>query len=180
METHTENTYHLASVEVIVAAKVTRFSAPEIKNMVAKGLEVLPTSCEYSGVVYSPWSSRGDLLQCELLLGFLSDEEWEKWVLQIFGNQIDKPMEQLPAIVEALCTGKVGKHRGWASKLNKTNESQREAIQTPTKFFDSIDKTRYEGVPQVRRFVLSCNNTFDKYCEVEGKRLHGKGLATTK
>ena len=179
METHTENTYHLALVEVVVAANVIRLSAPEIKNMVAKRLEVLPTSCEYLGIVYSPWSSQGEVLQCELLLGFLSDEEWEKWVLQMFGNQIDKPMDQLPAIVEAVCTGNVGKHRGWASKLNKTNDAQRDAIQTPTKFFDSIDKTWCEGVPQVRRFVLSCNNKFDKCYELGGERLCGKGLATT-
>jgi len=112
METHTENTYYLASVEVVVAANVTRLSAPEIKNTVAKRLEVLPTSCEYSGIVYSPWSSQGEVLQCGLLLGFLSDEEWEKWVLQMFGNQIDKPIDKLPAIVEAICTGNVGKHCG--------------------------------------------------------------------
>jgi hypothetical protein len=113
-----------------------------------------------------------------LLLGFLSDEEWEKWVLQMFGNQIDKPMDKLPAIVEAICTGNIGKCRGWASKLNETNNAKLDAIQTPTKFFDSIIKEWHDGIPQVRRFVSSCNNRFDKGYKLGGKRLCGKGLAT--
>jgi hypothetical protein len=178
METHTENIYHLASVTVVVAANITPLEAPEIENMVAKRLEVLPTSCEYSGLVYSPWSSRGTVLECELLLGFLSNKEWENWVLQMFGNRIDKPMDKLPVIVEAICAGNVGKRRGWASKLNETNNAQRDAIQTPEKFFDSTIKEWHNGVPQVRRFVLSCNKKFDKGSELGGKRLCGKGLAT--
>jgi hypothetical protein len=180
METHTENTSHLALVTVIVATNVTPLSALEIENMVAKRLEVLPTSCEYSGIVYSPWSSEGTVWECELLLGFSSDEEWEKWVLQMFGNQIDKPIDKLPAIVKAICTGDVGQDCGWASKLDETNDAARDAIQTPTKFFDSIDENWYKGVPQVRRFVLSCNNKFDKCYKLGWGRLCGKGLATTK
>jgi hypothetical protein len=54
METYTENTYYLVLVIVVVTANVTRLKAPKIKNMVVKRLEVLPISCEYSGLVYSP------------------------------------------------------------------------------------------------------------------------------
>jgi hypothetical protein len=116
METYMKNTHYLVS-------NVTPLEAPEIKDMVARRLEVLLTSCEYPGLVYSPWSSHGGVLECELLLGFSSDEEWEKWVLQMFGNQIDKPMDKLPAIVEAICTGNVGKRRDWASKLDEMNNA---------------------------------------------------------
>jgi hypothetical protein len=54
IETHTENTYYLALVKVVVATNITRLKAPEIGNMVAKRLEALPISCEYSGLVSSP------------------------------------------------------------------------------------------------------------------------------
>jgi hypothetical protein len=40
METHTENTHYLASVKVVVAANVTPLEAPEIKNIVARRLEL--------------------------------------------------------------------------------------------------------------------------------------------
>jgi hypothetical protein len=69
--------------------------------------------------------------------------------------------------------------RNWYVKLASRDVTfNRDAIQTPTKFFDSIIKEWYNGVPQVRRFVSSCNNRFDKACELGGKRLCGKGLAT--
>jgi hypothetical protein len=49
-------------------------------------------------------------------------------MLQIFGKQIDKPIDKLPAIVEAIYTGNVGKRCGWASELNETNNAQRDTI----------------------------------------------------
>jgi hypothetical protein len=54
IETYTENIYYLVLVKVVVAANAIRLSAPKIKNMVTKRLEVLFINCEYSGIVYSP------------------------------------------------------------------------------------------------------------------------------
>lgn len=110
-----------------------------------------------------------------MLLGFSSEKALEDWVSELFGNHIDKPVDKLPAIVEAICKGNVGKGHSWTSKLDETNNAQL-VIQTPTNFFDSIVKERYEGVPQVQRFVSSCNKKFDKACELGAERLRGNGL----
>merc|ERR1712000_569410 len=178
MTTHTKNTHHLASVTVQVAENLTSASAFEMPDIVAERLKALPTSCEYSGLAYFPPSSFGEVLDCILLLGFSSDKALENWVSQLFGRHIDKPVDKLPGIVEAICRGKVGEGDDWASKLGEPNKAQLNAIQTPTKFFDPIINDWYEGVPQVQQFVLLCNQSFDKGCGRGSKRLCGNGLGT--
>merc|ERR1712144_106004 len=178
MTTHTKNTHHLASVTVQVAENLTSASAFEMPDIVAERLKALPTSCEYSGLAYFPPSSFGEVLDCILLLGFSSDKALENWVSQLFGRHIDKPVDKLPGIVEAICRGKVGEGDDWASKLGEPNKAQLNAIQAPTKFFDPIINDWYEGVPQVPRFVLLCNQSFDKGCGRGSKRLCGNGLGT--
>ena len=178
MTTHTKNTHHLASVTVQVAENLTSASAFEMPDIVAERLKALPTSCEYSGLAYFPPSSFGEVLDCILLLGFSSDKALENWVYQLFGRHIDKPVDKLPGIVEAICRGKVGEGDDWASKLGEPNKAQLNAIQTPTKFFDPIINDWYEGVPQVQQFVLLCNQSFDKGCGRGSKRLCGNGLGT--
>merc|ERR1711939_229657 len=103
MTTHTKNTHHLASVTVQVAENLTSASAFEMPDIVAERLKALPTSCEYSGLAYFPPSSFGEVLDCILLLGFSSDKALENWVSQLFGRHIDKPVDKLPGIVEAIC-----------------------------------------------------------------------------
>ena len=178
MKTHTKNTHHLASVRVQVAENLTSASAFEMRDLVAERLKALPTSCEYSGLAYFPSSSFGEVLDCILLLGFSSDKALENWVSQLFGRHIDKPVDKLPGIVEAICRGNVGKGDDWASKLGEPNKAPLNAIQTPTKFFDPIINDWYEGVPQVQQFVLLCNQSFDKGCGRGSKRLCGNGLGT--
>merc|ERR1712230_50715 len=156
----------------------TTASAFEMPDIVAERLKALPTSCEYSGLAYFPPSSFGEVLDCILLLGFSSDKALENWVSQLFGRHIDKPVDKLPGIVEAICRGKVGEGDDWASKLGEPNKAQLNAIQTPTKFFDPIINDWYEGVPQVQQFVLLCDQSFDKGCGRGSKRLCGNGLGT--
>merc|ERR1712093_145890 len=124
MTTHTKNTHHLASVTVQVAENLTSASAFEMPDIVAERLKALPTSCEYSGLAYFPPSSFGEVLDCILLLGFSSDKALENWVSQLFGRHIDKPVDKLPGIVEAICRGKVGEGDDWASKLGEPNKAQ--------------------------------------------------------
>ena len=124
MTTHTKNTHHLASVTVQVAENLTSASAFEMRDLVAERLKALPTSCEYSGLAYFPSSSFGEVLDCILLLGFSSDKALENWVYQLFGRHIDKPVDKLPGIVEAICRGNVGKGDDWASKLGEPNNAK--------------------------------------------------------
>lgn len=74
MKTHKENKHELMLVNVGVPAKVKKWEASEIANTINKRLEVLPISCEYLGLVYSPLSSHGEVIECQLLLGFSSEK----------------------------------------------------------------------------------------------------------